>query len=162
MFSLAELLGLEPEPVPKMFTRLETIEKYFIACEIGDPRLTVIENKPSYGCRTIHFKFYTKQGPVEIVLFKTFLVGNLAYEMDYTTYSGVRLFKVSSTQSKVYVEPCMGYSYNIDAKDIDLAILELENYLYDNYGDINNRWEQYQLEEQLAQESHEQQLKELY
>jgi len=157
--SLAEMFGWKK--VPKIYKRLENLVKYFIACEIGDSRLSIIENTKVGSDRVIHFKFYSKQGPVEIVLAKEFIM-DLTYVMEYTTYSGVRLFDVKTTDWKVEVEPCMGYSYNVDAKDIDLAILELEQYLQDNYGNIDDRWEQYQLEEKLAWESHNEQLKELW
>lgn len=160
MDSIWVKLGLK-QPVPKMFTRLRNLTRYFEACEITDPRITIIENTLKSVDGIVHFKFYSKQGPVEVVLSKNRIFG-VSYTLKYTSYAGIKLFTVKADDENVTVDPCMGYSYNVDAKDIDLAILELEQYLQDNYGNIDDRWEQYQLEEKLAWESHKEQLKELY
>ena len=151
------MLGKLPN---RMFLRLETLDRYFQSCEIGDARISIIENTMKRDDGTVHFKFYSKQGPVEIVLFRYYLE-NRYYELDYTTYAGVKLFTIKTNKDNLEVKPCMGYSYNVSAKDIDLALLELEEYIKDNYGNIDDKWEQYQLEEKLAWESHKEQLKEL-
>lgn len=140
----------------RIFKRLETLFRYFKAYEISDESIHIIEKISDL----VHFNFNTKQGPVEIVL-TLWDYGEIEYSLSYTTYAGIQLFCVKTSEKSVDVIPCMGYSYNLDAKDIDLAILELEQHLQYVYGDINDRWEQYLLEEQLAWESHEQQLKEL-
>lgn len=144
----------------RMFLRLETIDRYFQSCEIGDSRIVILENTIKNDDGTVKLKFYSKQGPVEIVFFRYYLEQRY-YELDYTTYAGVKLFSLKTNRDNLEVKPCMGYSYNVDAKDIDLALLEFENYLQDNYGNIEDKWEQYQLEEKLAWESHKEQLKEL-
>ena len=148
--------------VNRMFQRLHNLTKYFQSCEITDSRIVIIENTLNDLEGTVHFKFYTKLGPVEIVLNGFTIDAGIIHTLSYTTYAGVRLFKVRADEHGIGVEPCMGYSYNVDAKDIDLAILELENYLEDNYGKLEDKWEQYELEKKLAWESHHEQIKELY
>lgn len=144
----------------RMFSRLETLDKYFQSCEINDSKMRVRENTLKEKDGTVLFEFISNQGTVLVNLFRYYLDG-ITYQFSYTTYAGIKLFEIEATRDCLDVKPCMGYSYNVDAKNIDLAILELEEYLKLTYGDIDEKWEQYQLEEKLAWESHKEQLKEL-
>lgn len=145
----------------RLFQRLQTLDKYFTVTEFKDSMIDIIENtmlEDESHCT--HFKFYSNQGQVEIVLFRNNTFGT--YEISYTNYAGVKMFEIESTESENTVSPCMGYDYNVSAKDIDLAILELEEFLKNTYGDVEDKWEQYQTITEVAWESHRQQLKELY
>ena len=60
-----------------------------------------------------------------------------AYCLEYTTYAGFD-FKITAHSSRIDVQPKLGQ--NLNAIDIDLAILELEQYLQEKYEE-NKRWQ---------------------
>ena len=137
---------------PKMFYRLQKLSKYF-ECGETYSKITILHKDKI----STEFRFESKQGLVEIFLCNN---DDKEYWLEYVTYAGVNLFTIYANSQTIEVEPCMGYDYNVKAKDIDLAIYELESYLQSEV-DIDVVWDKYCLCEQLALQSHKQQLKEL-
>ena len=155
MKKLLELLKIR-KPTPKMYYRLQSLLIYFQIVDVNSERIIITENDNT----SCSFKFYSKLGAVEITLQK-FLNehGHLVYSMDYTTYAGIKLFSMACSDQYVKVSPCMGYAYNISAKEIDLAVFELEEYLKNEYGDFETLLNGYLTAQRLAKTSHEEQIK---
>lgn len=152
-------LGLVKQ-TPRMYYRLDNLVKYFKILDINSERIKVEETEIEEYYSYISLKFYSKLGATEIHLSKSIneFPGDYV-KIEYITYAGTLLFMLKATESSVYVEPCMGYEFNVGAREIDLAILELEEYLKNEYGDIEVLEEGYLTAERLAKESHEEQIK---
>lgn len=146
-------------PVPKMFYRLDNIIKYFKILDVNSERIKIIETDFGDSLSFLSFIFYSKLGAVEISLTKCEGDFPNYLKIEYTTYAGTLLFTLKVTKHWVTVEPCMGYDYNVGAKEIDLAIFELEDYLWNEYGDLEVLEEGFLTAERLAQKSHEEQIK---
>lgn len=65
------------------------------------------------------FYFQSDLGTVQIILKSVF---PRAYRMEYSDYAGTKVFVLYVTEDKIDID-------GIKAKDVDLAILELEEYL---------------------------------
>lgn len=81
-------------------------------------------------------------------------------KMEYYNYAGSTVFRIQAGRTWTpLVEPMLGE--NLTAHDIDLALLEIEEYLRDTYGDIDILWEEYIEYEKNKKKLHEEQVKEL-
>lgn len=147
------------KPTPRLYYRLRNLLRYFEIVDIQSDRIVNIDKEfedGSYANAVVNFKFYSKLGAVEVTLRRCECFDY--YEIEYITYAGTELFTLKATDEHVYVEPCMGYEYNVKAEDIDLAILELEQYLENEYGNIEVLNEGFLTAQCLAEQSHEKQI----
>ena len=155
MEKLLVKLGIK-KPTPKMYYRLKKLITYFKIVDIASERIVVEEQDDHY----FQFKFYSKLGAVEITLEETFYFNSEPrYTIEYVTYAGNRLFTLDCNDEHVFVSPCMGYDFNVSAKEIDLAILELEEYLTNEFGDLETLLNGYLTAKRLAEKSHNEQIK---
>ena len=129
-------------PVPKMFYRLESLMKYAKAVPFEDERLTTLEIDMQGNSNHISFQFKSDLGTVQLYLEKYDGLQGTAYELEYITYAGANLFKMHASRKNLTVVPNLGY--NLKANDIDLAILEIETYLAETYGNVDEVYTNYQ------------------
>lgn len=107
----------------------------------------------------IELQFKSNLGTVNIELQKCFDLNCGHYVLNYANYAGSTVFAIYSYIHENEVEPQLGF--NLKAHDIDLAIFELERYLFEMFGDIDQARERYKIKQENAKKLHEQELKKL-
>lgn len=97
------------------------------------------------------FYFQSNLGTVQIEL----QLGVNLYKLNYSNYAGTKVFTITAEEDKIDVEPHLGD--NLTAEEVDLALLELEEYLIKELGtfeDIQNAKEE-------ERDKHKEELKKL-
>lgn len=79
--------------------------------------------------------FHSELGPVMVEIEWDIMVNWWTYRLSYANYAGSTVFTVMANAENFDVEPKLGDG--LGGHDIDLALLELENYLYATYGDVD-------------------------
>ena len=126
-------LFLCPKEV-EMFKRMEKLFDYIEFCDLNKlDKVQTQEIECDGMAETAKLYFQSNLGQVQIKLIKQF---NNVYKMEYANYAGTTVFELSTSKYWVDVAPLLGET--LKAKDVDLAIYELEQYLYNNLGDIEN------------------------
>ena len=103
-----------------------------------------------------HFYFQSALGTVEIELCR----GYFFVQMNYANYAGTTVFNICSNSCKNEVTPLLGE--DLTAHDIDLAILELEEYLNATFGDVDEAIKARMLRENEKLAKHEEELRKLF
>lgn len=152
---LSKLYLLTPEP--KMYLRLRNLVKYFKAKNVNElDKITITTNAEHHKDIYWKFTFQTSQGLAIIQLSE---VRDLDYYGFHYSVNN-QYFEISAYIGDLKVKPMLGQ--NLLAKDIDLAVLELEQYLQDSYDKISVVWDTYCKEKDQQKREHEKQLKLLY
>ena len=156
---LEKLFGIREN---RMFKRLETLYYYFKYVDANEDKINILEYDMDNTDKFIYFEFKSNLGPVRISLCR-YLLMELRYKLEFVNYAGANVFKIVSTNCNNWVEPYLGQ--DLTAKDIDLAILELEQYLQNKYGSVESvmkKVEQSKLEEQSIIKLHDSEVKKLF
>ena len=144
-------------PYPKMYLRLRNLFRYSYLKSIETDKITMIPDEciDKGMISGMYFEFKSQLGPVRVLLYQDWLS---AYCLEYTTYAGFD-FKITAHSSRIDVQPKLGQ--NLNAIDIDLAILELENYFAEVFGDSQTIFNEYKAEKQLIEQEHENEVQKL-
>ena len=152
-------LGSKVFPSNRLYERLSNLVKYFIIFNVQDDKITILEEKDyenkDYFCL---FDFNSDQGMVRVTLSKH-NIGFDLYNLEYTNYAGVQLFEIESNPEDNIITPNLGV--DLMAQDIDLAIFELECYLFEKHGDINIAYAKWNQEQKELKQLHHQELQKL-
>lgn len=140
-----------------MFDRLERIYNYISLIPIDDEKFKMLDCSMDSVSSVYHFEFKSELGTVRMVLTMT-KIGYTCYSLEYSNYAGSKVFEVETNPGYVNVEPLLG-EY-LTAKDIDLAILELEEYLK-SYGNIDEIIKKQNKEMARLQKLHHEECKKL-
>ena len=128
---LKRLFGLENV----LYERLENLMLYFQNIDVNGGKIHITEKRLDSLDPYVIFEFQTVYGAVRITLYSFYDVER-KYTFDYVDYTGCYAFTIKTTQSRTLVKPLL--VGDIKAKDIDLSIYELEQYLKTQYGDIQD------------------------
>lgn len=145
---------LHPKEV-EMYKRMEKLFYYIELCDLD--KLERIQTRPiEYNpiAEEAVINFQSNLGTVEIKLIKQF---NDVFSMEYANYAGTTVFTLKTGRFWVDVIPLLGDT--LKARDVDLAIYELEQYLYNNLGEIDNLLEKHNQLEKETKERHKEELK---
>lgn len=106
-------------------------------------------------------EFHSDLGDVQIIIFHADpfaqQVGVFNYTLEYANYAGSTVFKVCTYKDKFDVTPLLGD--NLGGHDVDLAIYELEQFLKEQYGDVDKYIQQKEKERQEVLKRHKKELK---
>lgn len=141
--------------------RLQRLCKYLCMEDLNSYKISVQNKVDEYDFQGIEFFFNSNLGTVKIKLtWDCFSVpiGWDVFGLSYENYAGTTVFSIES-KSPTTTEVVPMLDENFGAHEIDLAILELETYLYDCYGDIDQIYANCMNEQKEAQEYHNQQIK---
>lgn len=103
--------------------------------------------------------FHSELGPVMVEIEWDIMVNWWIYRLNYANYAGSTVFTVMASPENFDVIPTLGE--NLGGHDIDLALLELENYLYNTYGDVYKEIERRNKEYKAKMDEHKKQLRRL-
>ena len=103
--------------------------------------------------------FHSELGPVMVEIEWDMMVNWWNYRLNYANYAGSTVFTVMASPENFDVIPTLGE--NLGGHDIDLALLELENYLYNTYGDVYKEIERRNKEYKAKMDEHKKQLRRL-
>ena len=157
IYGILQKFGLFKEEEYRIYGRLENIWLYTEIFDLNSEKLTVLE-KPTEDDVLLEFK--SSLGTVRISLWRYFdIFQNIRYGMEYSNYAGSTVFKLYTGKTHLAAEPLLGE--NITADDIDLAILELEEYLEEKFGDIVTAYSEHLAEENRKKELHKKELEKL-
>ena len=129
-----------------LYERLQNIMLYFKNVDVDQGKIHVIHNELPILDPWIQFEFQTIYGTVRIKLSRIY-IGEYEYIFDYVDYTGCYAFTIKTTQTRTHIKPLL--IGDIKAKDIDLSIYELEQYLKSQYGDIQDILDMKKQEEKL-------------
>lgn len=122
---------------PEVVEIYKRMDKLFAYIELADlnklEKITVQPIRYNAIAEETSLSFESNLGLVKIDITKQF---NGLYSMEYANYAGTTVFELKTGPFWVEVVPMLGDE--LTAKDVDLAIYELEKYLYNNLGDIEN------------------------
>ena len=106
------------------------------------------------------FEFKSELGAVRVYLELWGYDCNDDIKIEDLNYAGVLVFRIQAGRTWTpTVTPMLGEE--LTAKDIDLAIFEIEEYLRDTYGDIETLWEEHLAYEKNKKRLHREQVREL-
>ena len=145
----------------RIYKRLDNLWKYTKLFNFETDKLCVLEK----SINDILFEFNSTLGTVRIRLIHYFtydedILLEDGFKLEYSNYAGSTVFRIDTIIKKVIdIVPMLGE--DLTAKDIDLAIYELEEYLFKTYGDIEEAWKKDTEYKKFQIELHKQQVKEL-
>ena len=128
---LKRLFGLDNV----LYERLENLMLYFQNVDVDGGKIHIIEKQLDSLYPFLLFEFKTVYGTVRITLFRFYDIDR-KYTFDYVDYTGCYAFKIKTSQNRTLIKPLL--VGDIKAKDIDLSIYELEQYLKTQYGNIQD------------------------
>lgn len=140
--------------------RLQRLCKYLCMEDLNSDKISVQNKIDEYDFQGIEFFFNSNLGTVKIKLtWDCFAVpiGWDVFGLSYENYAGTTVFTIES-KSPTTTEVVPMLDENFGAHEIDLAILELETYLYECYGNPNEMYNNYIAEQKAAQEYHDKQI----
>jgi len=111
----------------KTFKRLKRIFKY------AEVFYSDTKTVGKYG-ESYLIEFHSALGDVRIEI-KHFEFGQVDYELSYANYAGSTVFSINANTWDFDVTPLL--NDDLSGHDVDLAVLELEEYLFIKYGDID-------------------------
>lgn len=118
-----------------------------------------VETKRTTKAATLYtIEFHSNLGDVRVDLYSwdsPFEEGSLT--LSYANYAGSTVFEIKADCDKFDVTPMLGE--NITGHDVDLAVLELEEFLFNKYGDIDKYTAQKEKEKRDAEKRHREELK---
>lgn len=138
----------------KIYRRLLTLYRYITLFDLDTDRLKLLET----GCNEFLVEFKSNLGTVRVGL--RYYEDNCEICMDYSNYAGSMVFYIDTYDSHIK-ELAPRLDGDLTAKDIDLAIYELEEYLRNTYGSIEEALETCNKAKKYFQKLHEQGIKEL-
>lgn len=133
----------------KTYKRLSRIYKY------AETFYADTEHAGKLG-KSYLIEFHSALGDVRIEIIKKDF-GQYDYELSYANYAGSTVFSIQASKLEFDVSPLL--SDNLSGHDVDLAVLELEEYLFLTYGDINKILKEREKERKLNLKRHKQELK---
>lgn len=147
---------INPWQETELHKRLKNLWLFSCLYDFDTDKLRTLEKDT---CSTL-IEFKSNLGTVRVSL----ELWGYSYEDDirieYSNYAGSTVFRIQADRTWTpFVEPMLGE--DLTAHDIDLALLEIEEYLRDTYGDINTLWEEYVEYEKNKKKLHKEQVKEL-
>ena len=101
--------------------------------------------------------FHSELGPVMVEIEWDIMINWWTYRLSYANYAGSTVFTVMANSERFDVDPLLGDG--LGGHDVDLALLELENYLYATYGDVYKEIERREKEAREIQERHNKELR---
>ena len=101
--------------------------------------------------------FNSQLGPVMVEIEWDMMINWWTYRLNYANYAGSTVFTVMANAENFDVMPTLGE--NLGGHEIDLALLELENYLYNTYGDVYKEIERRNKEQKAIMDEHKRQLR---
>lgn len=140
-----------------LFNRLDSMYHYFEFCDVESDKLKILDISSNGIEASIHFEFNSNLGPVRLELTQAHLPF-VVYSLDYSNYAGSTVFEIVANPGGNTVKPKLGE--NLMAKDIDLALYEVEQYLQ-QFGNIIELVKLEQEQEKAKQKLHEKELDKL-
>ena len=139
----------------EMFKRLEKLFYYVELCDLSKLDKIQAQDVVCDGlAETCDLYFHSNLGQVHITVIKQF---NNVYKLSYANYAGTTVFEITAGQFWVDVKPMLGE--HLKAKDVDLAIYELEQYLFNNLGDADDLVKKHNDLSNQRKKLHEEQIK---
>lgn len=118
-----------------IYKRLKNLYKYCVMFDFeNNDRL----KKKIIGNGDYALEFKSNLGTVQVIIQKdVFCYGE--FILEYSNYAGSTVFTIDTLDTEILrVEPMLGE--DLTAKDIDMALYELELYLQTTYGDVDDEW----------------------
>lgn len=145
-----------------MYARLHNLYWYCKLFDLNTNKLQVLDCNmgPDVLNDSITLQFKSNLGTVKIKLTQWWNITFYYYTLDYANYAGSTIFEIKSYPADNEVDPQLGF--NLKAEDIDLAIFELQRYLFDVFGDIEEARNKYLVKKEQAKKLHEEELKKLF
>lgn len=137
----------------RLYDRLKRIAKYCQEVTLDSADKISINFSTEHSQR---FYFQSALGTVQIDIYWC----DSYIEIAYANYAGTLVFFIQSDSCKNEVEPLLGET--LTAHDIDLAILELEEYLMSTFGNIDEIIKTRAAQEIAKQLRHEEELRKLF
>lgn len=144
-------------PTNNMYKRLNNLFLYFQLMDLNEDKIvvdTIINNCLDYG---VTFTFKSNLGPVHITFTKNYMS---VYTLTYTDSQHTPIFEITS--SYAYNETAPMLTDNLTPENISLALFELEDYLYQKYGNIIDIKKKHDKVHNRNKKLHEQALEKLY
>lgn len=135
----------------RIFKRLRSLWRYCELCNLETDKIHVLEKDKT----TILFEFQSNLGAVHVRIEDYY---NEFIRIEYSNYAGSTVFCVFANATGIpEVEPRLGEKVTVE--EIDLALLELETYLLETFGDSDKLWEEHLSYEKYAEELHNEQVR---
>ena len=140
----------------RMYTRLSNLFNYCTYLDLNEDKIQVLEECNDVADYIVRLEFKSKLGAVRIEISKCCLG---YYTLKYTNYAGIDVFSITAYQGGNDVKPLLGKQ--LTAENIDLAIFELEDYLYQKYGEVQPYVDSYNKTKNVEKKLHEKELSKL-
>ena len=113
-------------PHNTMYDRLDLLFDYFRYCDLSSEKIHIHEIDMKTQDKFVHFSFLSSLGEVDI-FFMRYSIGCTRFSLKYVHYTGAYYFEIDSAEDENEVIPMLGE--DLFAEQIDLSILELEEYI---------------------------------
>ena len=113
-------------PHNTMYDRLDLLFDYFRYCDLSSEKIHIHEIDMKTQDKFVHFSFLSSLGEVDI-FFIRYSIGCTRFSLKYVHYTGAYYFEIDSAEDENEVIPMLGE--DLFAEQIDLSILELEEYI---------------------------------
>ena len=113
-------------PHNTMYDRLDLLFDYFRYCDLSSEKIHIHEIDMKTQDKFVHFFFFSSLGEVDI-FFMRYSIGCTRFSLKYVHYTGAYYFEIDSAEDENEVIPMLGE--DLFAEQIDLSILELEEYI---------------------------------
>ena len=136
----------------KIYSRIEKLWSYTRYFDLNELKnITVLDDSRS----TILFEFESHLGKVRIAISNELIEHN-QFWLEYANYAGSTVFELRVSKRETFIAPMLGKEIN--AKDIDLALYELESYLFSNLPDLEETKNKRIVDIHEKQRRHEEQI----
>lgn len=113
-------------PHNKMYNRLDLLFDYFRYCDLNSEKIHIHKIDMKTQDKFVHFSLLSSLGEVDI-FFMRYSIGCTRFSLKYVHYTGAYYFEIDSAEDENKVIPMLGE--DLFAEQIDLSILELEEYI---------------------------------
>ena len=122
----------------KVFQRVADLYYYLSHVDFENTKIKQSEEEKQYYITDVKVVYFDSElGSVKVTIVQ---YGNREYRFEYCTYAGSHVFQIYVTPHQLFVQPMLIES--LTAHDIDMALYELEGYLQEKFGSIEDLKEQ--------------------
>ena len=138
-----------------IFSRLQKLWEYTQYFNLNDlPDIHIVEDDNEY----VVFQFESSLGTVQVKIENNMYIKS-SFDLSYANYAGTTVFEIHACKYDTKVLPMLGE--DLTAHDIDLALYEIEDYLFVNLPELEDQKRMLLAERLRVEKLHAQQVKEL-